>query len=33
MTSYWAVRASAQKITKITKSLKELCCFVFISKF
>jgi len=32
MNSYWAVHASAQKITQTTKSLK-ICCFVFILKF
>jgi len=32
MNSYWAVHASAQKITEIAKSLK-ICCFVFILSF
>jgi len=32
MNSYWAVHASAQKITEITKSLK-IYCFIFILKF
>ena len=31
MNSYWAVHASAQKITETTKLLK-ICCFVFILK-